>query len=123
VGREQVVGGSKAREDDNIQHPLQESQRLWLDIRSLVTTHNLSICISLVTYYSIAQGITLDWNRANDSVTLLYLNKDFITGLCMDEKSASGLLQGMVMSGNQLESASLCHIFWFCQLINLDLHI
>jgi len=26
VGREQVVGGSKAREDDNIQHPLQESQ-------------------------------------------------------------------------------------------------
>lgn len=26
VRREQVVGGSKAREDDNIQHPLQESQ-------------------------------------------------------------------------------------------------
>jgi hypothetical protein len=26
VGREKVVGGSKAREDDNIQHPLQESQ-------------------------------------------------------------------------------------------------
>ncbi len=76
-----------------------------------------------MAYYSIAQGITLDWNRANDSVTLLFLNEDFITGLCMDEKSASGLLQGMVMSGYQLESASLCHIFWCCQLINLDLHI
>lgn len=58
VGREQVVGGSKAREDDNIQHPLQESQRLWLDLRSLVTTHNLSICISLVTYYSIAHKVS-----------------------------------------------------------------
>jgi hypothetical protein len=65
--------------------------------------------VSLATY-KLAQGTALGSHWSNDSITFLcFLDvKDFTIALCRDEKMASRFSQGMLRSGNRLDSLVAC---------------